>query len=432
MKTYNRSAVMQLSEHLHLCMVKAIDTALTDRIGANWFSQFKEFDFAQQIPVLEKEYTNVNSMDLQSCFKFFRYRDDYAKIVFEYYGHNFFLQTDDAIKAQNQLNNLLDNLIRNVRNYLYAHASATMVESGVDSSLRYSVYGATEAVNDMLKFAGFFDKVTDNDGISYYRKMLNVSHKTNVHAFSIIDTIKKNNLKVSNNDFISACQNFNIPVSTNDDGALVFSTSNYEGDLAKIALYLKENNIRKKKKILIPLVIVIILIICAVITALILFLKDDPSDKSPESAKSDESISHSDTEIEEEVNEESDDLSIDDEYIYGTGTNYELTLTVNQTPSDDITIFCENGANHINLGWSIKDVYFIIETESGNFRSAKLNKFTDRNIVPYETRELEIKADVLDGERIVSISCDNFCLLDQDGLPTGDPFEIYIPIEYIS
>ena len=112
MNTYERKTVVQISEQLHICMVKAIDTAMSKLAGEDWFASFKAYDSNQDIPILDKSQTSVNRMDLQACLKFFRYREDYAKIVFEYFGHNFYEDSDDAKKAQLLLNQRLDNLIK--------------------------------------------------------------------------------------------------------------------------------------------------------------------------------------------------------------------------------------------------------------------------------------------------------------------------------
>lgn len=387
MRTYTRAVVMQMSEYLHLCMVKAIDTALTDRIGRDWFVQFQTFDMSQPIPVLEKEYTGVNSMDLQSCFKFFRYRDDYAKIVFEYFGHNFFSDTADATKAMNQLNSLLDNLIRNVRNYLYAHASANLVEKGSDTSLRYSVYGANEAVNDMLKFAGFFDKVADNYGKTYYQKMHDLSEKMDSYYYSVEDTVKKEKLRVSSGEFVTACSQLNIPISTTKTGELLFSSANYAGDLAQITLCLNKIKSRKSRKALIIIILILLVVLGAL--ALVFALSDKNSnngqDTNSTAVTSEQEVTDAPSDATEEATEsqtigdnvfyspenfifENDVVSIRPRYVYWEDGNLIAEC------------FVLNGYDHKVYNIDVKSLVF--ENESGEIANASFGMLENVSIDP--------------------------------------------------
>ena len=235
----DRRVAVMLAEQLHICLVKSINGALTERVGENWFDAFREYDSNQAIPVLDKNHTSVNRMDLQACLKFLRYRSEYAKIVFEHYGHNFYLETDDSRKAQLLLNQRLDNLIHNVRNYLYAHASATLVEEGVDDSIRATVYGVKEAIDDMLKLASFFAAVPADDGESYYQKMKNMASPSG--SFSIAEAIARENINVSVGVFAEVCNKIGIRVSTAKDGIISFESGNYQGDIARIKLFISQN-----------------------------------------------------------------------------------------------------------------------------------------------------------------------------------------------
>ena len=285
MNTYERKTVVQISEQLHICLVKAIDTALSERFGEGWFSGFCEFDYAQDIPVLDKSHTSVSRMDFQACLKFLRYREDYAKIVFEYYGHNFYFDTDDAKKAQRLLNQRLENLIHNVRNFLFAHASATMVEAGRDDSMRYSVYGADEAVSDMLKLASFFEKATDEKGISYYDKMKKISK---LSEYLISEVIKKENLKTSVGTFVVACRDNNIRISTDETGEIFLFSSDYEDDLKKIKSYLKAKNKKKKIRLILVVIATLMCLVCVVVLGVKVFVFDNNANDLPDYAYANE------------------------------------------------------------------------------------------------------------------------------------------------
>ena len=275
MNTYERMTAVQISEQLHICIVKALDAALTARAGADWFDNFKAYDNEQDIHILDKSHTSVNRMDFQACLKFLRYRDQYSKMVFEYFGYDFYEDTDDSRKALLLLNQRLDNLIHNVRNYLFAHASATLVKEGKDYSTRYSVYGADEAVVDMLKLASFFSEMTDEDGVSYYTKMLKMTEPSK--SFAITDTIAKEKLKTDVGGFVIACNSLNIPIVTAFGGKINFLTSNYQGDVARIKIQLEESYKSRTKKIpVIILTAVLAVLVCiTVILAVTLKNKND-------------------------------------------------------------------------------------------------------------------------------------------------------------
>lgn len=414
MNTYSRANVIQISEYLHLCMVKAIDTALTSRIGANWFLTFKEIDSKKDRPILENHYTSVHSMDLQSCFKFFRYGDDYAKIVLEFYGNNFYIQNNETQQAEKQLHYLLNNLINNVRNDFYAHASAGMIENGVNSSVRYSVYGFNEAVNDMIKFASFFRQVTDADGVSYYDKMRSLSNVKN--SYSVKDTIKHENLKVDVGTFVNACNALNITIQSGYNGELMFTSSNYVGDVAQIKLSLNQKNSKKSKLVLI-LVIAIAVIVASVVTLVVTLSGDSSSDNT--------STTQTEQQAETEVTTEAPANTSN--HIYGEGTKNDLTLTIDQEVDSDIIITYKNNSTtnySFNYGGSPSNI--IVQTESGEIYSAQYPGKPGECVYPGDKGKFILEYKEEFDSPIVSVTCRQIEIIQSFGFP----FDIEIPIEY--
>lgn len=415
---------MQISEQLHLCMVKAIDAALTNRSGKDWFEKFKDIDSKSEKPILEKHYTSVHSMDMQSCFKFFKFGEDYAKIVFEYYGNNFYMQNQDAQMAEKQLMYLLNNLMNNVRNEVYAHASASMIENGA-ASVRYSVYGYNEAVNDMIKFASFFKQVTDNDGISYYEKMLSMARVRN--SYSIANTIKQENLKTDTGTFVTACNNLGIGISTSNNGELSFISSNYAGDLAQITLYLNRKQSRKSKTAFIVIAVVVIAVACAV--ALIFGLSGKNNDRNKQVESQATTPQTFATTAEPAPTEEKTipptDPPTNGKQMYGEKDYNGLDLKIDQEQDNKIHLYYENNSKDVFVfGFAREHVSFIAETESGKYKTHQEEKFGSKTINPGDSGTFELSFDGVD-EKIVSITCSDVLI---DGSPGLD--DVIIPIEY--
>lgn len=239
MSELSLNTVADISRQLHVCLAKAINTAMIQSAGEGWFEEFRKNDRTQAKPVLESEHTSVNRMDLQACLKFLRFRKTQANAVFAHFGYDFSAKTEDTEKAERMLNQLLDNIIHNVRNHLVAHVNADMVEGGGDDSLRYSVYGPKEAANDMLRLAEFFRIITDDQGVSIYAKMQQLAQPTD--AYSVAETLKKENIKLSVGAFVELCNKNNMEVVTGKNGEMYFHSSNYEGDIAKLKLYISKN-----------------------------------------------------------------------------------------------------------------------------------------------------------------------------------------------
>ena len=239
MSEYSRATVVSVVEKLHVCLAKAIDAALTNRVGANWFEQFKAAEAAEEKPIVTSKNTSALSMDLQACLKILRMRETMAKIVFEYYGHNFFGDNEDAKTAKLILNQRLNNLIHNIRNDIYAHAGADMVETGEGGSLRHSVYGTKEAVDDMIKTAFFFKTITDSSGVSYYDMMLKATRVSK--KYSVSETVTKENMGIPTGVFVEICNAVRLKIETDEAGNMSFLSENYEGDVAKIKLYISQN-----------------------------------------------------------------------------------------------------------------------------------------------------------------------------------------------
>lgn len=439
-KSREISNMSQICNLLHICLIKAINTAMTDRAGENWFYAFKEYDKNQSKPVLDREQTSVNRMDLQSCLKFLRFREDYSKIVFEYYGYNFFDKTDDAKKAQLLLNQLLDNLIHNVRNQMYAHASATMIESGKDDSLRSSVYGPQAGINDMLRLCEFFKAVKDNENVSYYDRMSELSRP--VSGYSIATAIKVEELPVSVGAFAEVCNNIGIAVRTADRGEMIFESDNYEGDIARIKLEINRSQPKKKSKLpLIIFIAVLVLLLAGAVYALAsLLIKDN--DSIPETTTGDliettfaedstamEDITAFDTTVADTTADESTEAKREP---VGEGSYGSIVFKVKKISGNRVVLSYENEDRAYSLGWVDSSIFTVTTVSGETVSSNTALSMKDRKINPYSSGEIEFYFEDDIEEDVESISIIGVYELFQNGLPDpgADPATIKIKVSY--
>lgn len=441
-KSREISNMSQICNLLHICLIKAINTAMTERAGENWFYAFKEYDKNQPKPVLDKEQTSVNRMDLQSCLKFLRFREDYSKIVFEYYGYNFFDKTEDAKKAQMLLNQLLDNLIHNVRNQMYAHASATMIESGKDDSLRSSVYGPQAGINDMLRLCEFFKAVKDTENVSYYDRMSELSRP--VSGYSIATAIRVEEISVSVGTFAEVCNNIGIPVRTADRGEMIFESDNYEGDIARIKLEIGRSQPKKKSKLpLIILVTVLALLLAGAVFALASLLTKDnerapeettTNNASVETTSAEDSTAMKDTTASDTTAADTTAADTIEEIKEptGEGSYGSIVFKVAKISGNRVVLSYENEDRAYSLGW-VDSSLFTITTVSGKTVSSNTAlSMKDRKINPYSSGEIEFYFEDDIEEEVESISIIGVYELFQGGLPdpSANPATIKIKVSY--
>lgn len=510
MSELSLQAVADISRQLHVCLAKAINTAMIQSAGEDWFEEFRKNDRNQTKPVLESEHTSVNRMDLQACLKFLRFRKIQSNAVFAHYGYDFSAKTEDTEKAERMLNQLLDNIIHNVRNHLVAHVNADMVASGGDDSLRYSVYGPKEAANDMLRLAEFFRSITDEDGVSIYAKMQQLAQPT--EAYSVAETLKKENIKlsvgafvelcnknnmevvtgkngemyfhssnyegdiaklklyISNNfkqllsysiseviekeqldtsvgSFVEACQKNQIAISTNSGGLLVFSTANYQGDLARIKLSLGASKPKHNKLVLFGFLFALAVI--AVLIAVIIGLsgKETPADPSavespgvgipmptsePEQTTvpvTEEPTTQEPTTEEPTTEPPTTEPALEDYNIYGKETYGTLTFTVDQKHDNNIVLQLTNGELRYKFGWVVDKTVFYVETVSGQrYAATNCNYNGSESIIPYGVGNIYLFYNEID-EPIKTLICTHVKTLDERGLPTNDA-TVLIDIAY--
>lgn len=158
---------------LTVCLAKAIDRALSDRLGREWFADFAQDDAKEKVSnrITKNGQTSVRDLDLQALLKFLRFRSVLANQVLGYYGLFDGMDSFAADAQIQQFNGLLDRLINDFRNRIEAHSRAADIEKELSGQGLNRIYGYEEAVQDMYKLAQIFADVKDSNGVAYYKRI---------------------------------------------------------------------------------------------------------------------------------------------------------------------------------------------------------------------------------------------------------------------
>ncbi len=168
-----KQTVQQAKDLLTLCLAKAIDEALTAKMGPFWFSRFLEDDQEQEVAfrIARNGQNSIRDLDLQALLKILRYRDNYAQAVLVYYEFLNFNDPYEAHTRQRQIRSLLDRLITDFRNQIEAHNRVADIERNMRRRDEARLYGYQEALNDMVKLSGIFANVGSNEVRGYHRQI---------------------------------------------------------------------------------------------------------------------------------------------------------------------------------------------------------------------------------------------------------------------
>lgn len=168
-----RQVAHEAKDILTVCLAKAVDRALADRLGQQWFADFAQSDAKEKVGsrITKNGQTSVRDLDLQALLKLLRYRRELANQVLDYYG---LFDGMDAFASDAQIqqfNGLLDRLINDFRNRIEAHSRAADIEKELSGQGLNRIYGYEEAVQDMYKLARIFAEVKDSNGVAYYQRI---------------------------------------------------------------------------------------------------------------------------------------------------------------------------------------------------------------------------------------------------------------------
>ena len=233
----SEAAMLQAGKYLLSCLTGAIDTAMEANYGKGWFAFFKEREADEEQPIITEE-ESVKDLDLQACLKFFKFRSEYREKVLRYYG---FYDHGTKAEKKERKHIFLDavkRLIADFRNR-YMHLKASTVEMEDRAERGDDIYRIEAAVEDMKTVAQNFISVKDAEGVPYYDRICECAagyeKEKNLARYSVAETVRLKAMeRFSENDFIRACSELNIPVDSGSDGEFFFYSSDLEDDRNRI------------------------------------------------------------------------------------------------------------------------------------------------------------------------------------------------------
>ena len=83
-----RQIAHEAKDILTVCLAKAIDQALTVRLGPDWFADFAQADTKEKVSlrITKTGQRCVQDLDLQALLKFLRYRSYLSNQILLHYG----------------------------------------------------------------------------------------------------------------------------------------------------------------------------------------------------------------------------------------------------------------------------------------------------------------------------------------------------------
>ena len=128
----------------------------------------------------------------------------------------------------------------------YMHLPAGAAEEEWSTSLGDGTYGIAEAIGDMKEVSKYFLIVRDPSGVPYYDRICECEARyaddKNVRLYSIAEEMSSKAFKgYTEDDFVRACNELNIPVEKGDGGTLYYYTGDHEGDLRELKRQMSQN-----------------------------------------------------------------------------------------------------------------------------------------------------------------------------------------------
>lgn len=247
-----------------------------------------------------------------------------------------------------------------IKNVIQDEGLSVSVGEFVDICNKLSIKVSTDKNENM----GFSSSNYDGD-ISRIKLHINQNF-TQTESYSVTSTIKKENLKATTGSFVEVCQKLQIPVSSDSTGNLLFSTSNYSGDVARIKLALGGKSSKSTGKIILIVAVIAVLLSIIMLLAGVLgfsVIKGFGNNKNTEEGKADSGYSQQvdDSAVEEEkipVETKKPDV-----YIVGEADYCGATFSIDQKVGNTITINYENGDTEMMVG-AYQFPLITVETES--------------------------------------------------------------------
>lgn len=212
------------------CLRVVIDTALAEKYGEDWVSQYKK-DFklkAEELKAKEKRsiqqpqssVKNIGQFDFLECLKVFRHMNEkYGRIILEKYNVN--LKNEAAIME------ICTNLSQFRNNY--SHAKDEQYDLANDEA-------CNQTMHQMQTLISYFPNVAAPGQSTFYDQLeakwieYKQNEKTECYCFSEFRGAQK----FSNTILAQACDQLKIKTKRNADNSLYFYSNDVSSDLDKI------------------------------------------------------------------------------------------------------------------------------------------------------------------------------------------------------
>lgn len=430
-----RDIIDKAKDVLLLCLRDAINTSLTATRGEDWFQVFAQEELPKKKShrlVSDPNHKKLDDLDLQAYLKLLRYREQYSSEILSYF------RIDTSDKSHSYIfDKTLDNLIHIVRNSMYAHASATIIEGKENDSEFNSVYGYDEAMNDIILLAKFFAGLKSSDGELYVDKLEALKKSLYKSTYDVEETIFKEKLNLDTAGFITYCTELGVDIITKNN-KICFVTSEYVSVIAQI-----KNKITTKKSKHIPVVVAAIIIAVLVISGIALAIALSNGDH-PTNTRTIYTVPVTTTKTETNISTTKNEVvpttttvppttvppttAISGTHIYGQLDYNGSTLTIDQEQDKTIILSCSSNANNLYFGWTWDSAaYFILKTNT-DFYSYDYPTYPYR-ISPYQEEQLILYFNELSEDEIIEyIEIHHF---GDDGLTAAHDFHpVTINISY--
>lgn len=212
------------------CLRVVIDTALAEKYGEDWVSQYKK-DFklkAEELKTKKKIYIkqpqssvkNIGQFDFLECLKVFRHMsENYGRVIFEKYNVD--------SKNEAAIIEICTNLSQFRNNY--SHAKDEQYDLANDKA-------CNQAMHQMQTLISYFPNVAAPGQNTFYDQLeakwieYKQNEKTECYCFSEF----KGAQKFSNTILAQACDQLKIHTKRNVDNSLYFYSNDVSSDLDKI------------------------------------------------------------------------------------------------------------------------------------------------------------------------------------------------------
>lgn len=162
----------RIQDILTLCLAEAYSTALNNQIGERWFSDFKKLEIEESHPIIGDLQKTIYDCDFQALLKILYYRSSYCDKILWYYEASHLVNSGNK---KTPFQRAIARLLNDYRNELDAHLSAGKIYELSKHRSDSFFFGYEDAIRDMVGLAGVFTSVTDENGKTYYSKILKLA-----------------------------------------------------------------------------------------------------------------------------------------------------------------------------------------------------------------------------------------------------------------